>query len=230
MSQALLRPGRAVAVEQRRNWIVFHAVFAVVALACLLAPVGSLGLRVLLLTVGYSLAILALAMRTGDRVLLAFWSTLAPMSILMVLPDWFLSAVLGILVFPDTGAPYIGTMPLFMAFMWTIALLPVMLLGWVMESLRGLNTALVAVVAAGLVMFTLAEFAAPLVPLWHPQNVATVGGVAPYVLLPEVGLTIATYLLVRGAADRTRLATAAGVVAVPFMYLGMLSGSYQFMS
>ena len=50
----------------------------------------------------------------------------------------------------------------------------------------------------------------------------------PYVLLPEVGLTIATYLLVRGAAHRARLATAAGVVAVPFMYLGMLCTSYQF--
>jgi hypothetical protein len=93
----------------------------VIAVAGLLLPVGSLGLRVLLLTVGYSVAILVLAVRTGDRVLLAFWSTLAPMSVLMVLPDWFLSAELGVLVFPDTGAP-IGTMPIFMAFMWTIAL------------------------------------------------------------------------------------------------------------
>ncbi len=228
MTQVLPRLTETATVEKPRNWILFHAAFAVIAVAGLLLPAGSLGLRVLLLTVGYSVAILVLAVRAGDRVLLAFWSTLAPMSVLMVLPDWFLSAELGILVFPDTGAPFIGTMPLFMAFMWTIALLPVMLIGWVVERSRGLTTALVTVVVAGLVMFTLAEFAAPLIPLWNPQNVATVAGVAPYVLLPEVGLTIATYLLVRGASDRARLATAAGVVAVPFMYLGMLCTSYQF--
>lgn len=210
------------------NWLVFHVGFAIVAVAGLVIPVPALGLRVLLLTVGYSIGIVVMAVRTRDQVLTSFWCALAPMSVLMVLPDWFLSAELGTLVFPDTGAPYIGTMPIFMAFMWVIALLPVMLIGWVVEQSRGLVTALVVVVAAGLALFTLAEFFAPVLPLWYPQGVTEVAGVAPYVLLPEAGLTLATYVLVRGARTRSRWATAGGVIAIPFMYLGMLCTSLQF--
>ncbi len=45
---------------------------------------------------------------------------------------------------------------------------------------------------------------------------------------PVAGKLGGPLLLVRGASDRARLATAAGVVAVPFMYLGMLCTSYQF--
>ncbi|MEI2718063.1 MAG: hypothetical protein V9E98_13925 [Candidatus Nanopelagicales bacterium] len=213
---------------QPRRWLELHAVFAVIAVVGVLAPVGTLGVRVLLLVIGYSVAVVVLATRTHDPVLLTYWMVLAPLSVLMVLPDWFLSSVLGILQFPDTGAPFLDTMPLFMAFMWTVALLPIMLIGYVMERSHGLVAALVAVVVGGLVMFTFAELIAPAIPLWRPVDVMQVAGVAPYVLLPEVGLTIATYLLVRGAGERSRWATAAGVVAVPFLYLGMLTSSYQF--
>lgn len=210
------------------NWLIFQIAFALVAAVGLSLPAPALGLRVLLLTVGYSVGIVALALRTHDPVLASFWLALAPLSVLMVLPDWFLSAELGTLVFPDTGAPFIGTMPVFMAFMWVIALLPVMLLGWAVEHSRGLVAALVVVVATGLVLFTVAEYLAPALPLWYPQNVTEVAGVAPYVLLPEAGLTLAAYVLVRGARTRSRWATAGGVVAIPFMYLGMLCTSLQF--
>lgn len=119
-------------VHRRTSWVGFHAVFAAVAVAVLLIPVPALGLRVLALVVIYNVALPVFARRTDDDVLWVTWVVLAPMSVLMVLPDWFLSAVLGTLRFPDTGAPYIGTMPLFMAGMWAIALIPVMLLapGW----------------------------------------------------------------------------------------------------
>ena len=54
-----------------------------------------------------------------------------------------------------------------------------------------------------------------------------VAGVALYVLLPELALCLATYALVR---ERHSLAaTLGGIVAVPFMYLGMLATSYQFL-
>lgn len=214
---------------QPRRWLELHAVFAVVAVVALLLPVGPLGLRVLVLVVGYSVAVVLVALQSPDPVLLRYWLVIAPLSVLMVLPDWFLSSVLGILRFPDTGVPFLDTMPLFMAFMWTVALLPVMLIGYVVERDRGLGVALGAVVVGGLVMFTFAELIAPAIPLWQPVNVWLVAGVAPYVLLPELGLTIATYLLVRGSGDRSRWGTVAGIVAVPFLYLGMLATAYQFL-
>ena len=44
-----------------------------------------------------------------------------------------------------------------------------------------------------------------------------------------LGLCLATYELVRGARRRPLPATVGGIIAIPFMYLGMLATSYQFL-
>jgi hypothetical protein len=209
------------------GWVRLHIAFAIVAAVGLLLPVGELGVRVLFLVIGYNVAVPLVSRRTGDAVLWRMWSRLAPMSVLMVLPDWFLGAVLGSIVFPDTGSPFIGTMPIFMAGMWTIALLPVCLLARDVEDRRGPRAGFLTAAAAGLALFTAAEIAAPNIPLWEPVAVTEVAGVAVYVLLPELALCLATYALLRVAHGRA--ATVGGIIAVPFMYLGMLTTSYQFL-
>jgi hypothetical protein len=145
----------------------------------------------------------------------------------MVLPDWFLSAELGSLQFADTGVPFLGTVPVYMAGMWVMALFPLVVLGAAVEQRHGARTALAAVAGAGLVFFFAAEAMAPLVPLWEPVGVTMLGPVAAYVLAPEVVLSVAAWLLVRDAQRRPVSWTAAGVVALPFLYLGMLATSYQ---
>lgn len=217
----------APAVTSR--WLPLHGAFAVLAVGVLALPLMQTGLEVLGLVVIYNIAVPIVARRTHDDALWITWAVLAPMSVLMVLPDWFLSAVLGSITFPNTGAPYIGTMPLFMAGMWTIALLPLMMIGRTVEASRGVAAAFAAVAVSGLALFTAAEWMAPTIPLWEPLGVSMVLGVAVYVLLPELGLCIATYELVRGARRRPRVATVGGIIAIPFMYLGMLATSYQFL-
>jgi hypothetical protein len=211
------------------RWVPFHAGFAVLVLAVLLLPMADTGPKVMALVIAYNVAVPVLARRTDDDALWITWAVLAPMSVLMVLPDWFLSAVLGTLEFPNTGAPYIGTMPLFMAGMWTIALLPLMMIGRQVEATRGPRDAFVAVGVAGLALFIAAEWLAPAIPLWEPVGAAQVLGIAVYVLLPELALCIASYELVRGARRRPWVATVGGIIAVPFMYLGMLATGYQFL-
>jgi hypothetical protein len=147
--------------------------------------------------------------------------------VLLVLPDWFLSAELGTLVFPDTGAPFVGTVPVFMAGMWTMALFPLVLLGDAVESRGRPRAALVAVAVAGLALFWAAELLAPVIPLWEPVGVRLVGGVAAYVLPAEVVLAVAGWLLVREVDSRPRVRTRAGVVLLPFCYLGLLATGYQ---
>ena len=210
-----------------RVWQAFHGVFALVALVALVAPFGSTGGKVLLLVVGYNIALPWTARRTGDHRLWRMWTVLAPMSVLMVLPDWFLGAVLGSIHFPDTGSPFIGTLPIFMAGMWTIALLPVCMLARQVEDSRGALAGFVGAGTVGLALFTAAELIAPAIPLWEPVGVAEVGGVALYVLLPELALCLATYALVRRPLPRTT--TIPGIIAIPFMYLGMLASAYQFL-
>jgi hypothetical protein len=210
--------------------VVLYAVFGVVAAAVLALPLAGTGVEVLALVVGYQVAVVWLARTTRDTALWTAWTVLAPMSVLMVLPDWFLSEVLRSLDFPDTGAPFIGAVPVFMAGMWTIALIPVVMLGLGAEAARGAWAGFAAASGAGLVLFAAAEYLAPVIPLWQPVGVARVGEVATYVLLPEIGLCLAAYALVRGARSRSRWASAAGVVAVPFLYTGMLAVSYQFLA
>ncbi len=209
------------------NWVRLHVAFAIVAVVVLLVPISEFGVRVLLLVIGYNVAVPVVARRTQDAVLWRMWTRLAPMSVLMLLPDWFLGAVLGSIVFPNRGSPFIGTMPIFMAGMWTIALLPVCLLARGVEDRRGPNAAFVTAAVAGLALFTAAELAAPSIPLWEPVGATEVAGVAIYVLLPELALCLATYALVR--VPHGRAGTAAGIIAIPFMYLGMLATSYQFL-
>ncbi len=195
----------------------------------LLIPFADTGLRVLGLVIAYNVVVPVVARRTGDDTLWNAWAVLAPMSVLMVLPDWFLSTVLGTITFPNTGSPFVGTMPVFMAGMWTIALLPLMMIGHRVEASRGTAQAFSAVAASGLLLFTAAEWLAPAIPLWEPLGVAQVGGIALYVLLPELALCVASYALVRGAPRRPVVATIGGITAIPFMYLGMLATSYQFL-
>jgi len=218
----------APAVTSSR-WLPLHGAFGVVVVLVLLLPVAATGVEVLGLVIAYNIAVPLLARRWRDDDLWVTWAVLAPMSVLMVLPDWFLSAILGSITFPDTGSPYVGTMPVFMAGMWTIALLPVMMLGRQVEAGRAAPAAFTAVTLAGLALFTVAEWLAPTIPLWEPIGVTEVLGVAVYVLAPEAALCLATYALVRGARQRPTVATAGGIVAIPFMYLGMLASAYQFL-
>lgn len=99
---------------------MLHGAFAVVAILGLLLPAPAQGARDLILVIAQHGAV---AGRTGDRSLWRAWTVLAPLSLMMVLPDWFLSDVLGILAFPCRGGPLIGTVPLAMAGMRTIALM-----------------------------------------------------------------------------------------------------------
>lgn len=197
----------------------------VLAVVVLALPAPALGVRVTAIVVAFHAGLLALSRWVpGWR---WAWAVLAPLSVLMVLPDWFLSAELGTLVFPDTGAAYLGTVPVFMAGMWTMALFPLVLLGDAVESRRGLRPALASVAVAGLALFWAAELLAPVVPLWEPVGVRLVGGVAAYVLPAELVLAVAAWLLVRDADTRPRAQTAAGVVLLPFCYLGLLATGYQ---
>jgi hypothetical protein len=208
--------------------LAFHAVVAVVAVVVLALPSPSLGVRVTVIVLAYHLGMLLVGRTSWGRGWGRAWLVLAPLSALMVAPDWFLSAELGTLTFPDTGAPFIGTVPLFMAGMWVMALFPLVLLAGWLEGRFGRRAGLAGVAVAGALLFWAAERLAPVVPLWEPGDVETVGGIAAYVLPAEVMLSAAVWLLVRGSLWRTRTVIAVGVVALPVLYSGALVLGWQF--
>jgi hypothetical protein len=212
-----------------RRWVHLHAGFGAAAVVVLLLPALAPGWRILALVAGYHAAVVLTARRTGDPVLWRAWTILAPLSVLMVLPDWFLSDVLGSLSFTVEGGPYLGTVPLAMAGMWTIALMPVVGCAWWARDRFGTAVAVVAAAASGAVMFIGAELAAPALGLWEPVGVATLAGIASYVLLPELVLSVAAAMLVCFADTMPRPALVALTALLPFTYLGLLAVGYQFL-
>lgn len=193
----------------------------------LAAPVSSLGARIFALVVGYNLALPIAARLLRHREWLVLWLFLVPLSALQVVPDWVLSAVLGVLVFPDVGGPRLDTVSGSMAGMWTIALFPVLFLGSRVEARVGRRAAYAAVAVASFVIFVGSEAVAWRIPIWHAQNVAMFGNVALYVVVPEILLGLATYRVFQATASRTVHLSLAGAVALMLFYLGALIGCYS---
>ncbi|WP_022978088.1 DUF6989 domain-containing protein [Nevskia ramosa] len=179
-----------------------------------------LGLAVVALVIGYNLLLPLIARGSGHGHWFDLWWFLLPLSICQVVPDWVLSQLIGILSFPDHGAPRIGTVPVYMAGMWAIPLF------WILLIARG-SPAVAGLLA--LVVFAASEWAAPVFGLWRPLQVPTWQGIAHYVLLPEALLGAAAayaYREVRSANVITRLSAAA---AVSVFYTGALIVSYFLM-
>ena len=96
-----------------------------------------------------------------DKQWLSIVAFVWPLSAFMLFPDWFLSAVLGVLEFTDDGAPRIDTINLAMAGMWCIPLFVSTYIGHrAAGRLQSAQGAFVAGVT-GLAIFCSSEYLAP---------------------------------------------------------------------
>jgi hypothetical protein len=214
--------------------LLVHSVFAGLAAATLLSPVGpSAGTRVLFLVLAYNIGMIALGTLWKHSRWLDIFAFALPLSILQVLPDWFLSGKAGTLVFPDDGSPRIGTVPVFMAGLWT---LPVFLSIFIAVRARKRWPALSRMMAsllgglAAFVIYVLSEITLTRIPLWTAQNTTVVWGAALYVLPAEFILAVFavhSYFLsetqpwlFRWFYAGTTMLVYAGALAISLLFLG----------
>lgn len=177
-----------------------------------------LGLAVLALVIGYNLLLPLFARSSGHGHWFGLWAFLLPLSVFQVVPDWVLSQLVGILHFPDLGAPRIGQhVPAYMAGMWVIPLF------WVLLAARG-SVPLAGVLA--LLVFGASERAAPIFDLWRPRGVGSHYGIADYVLLPEALLGAAAAYAYRETGHSGIAVRIAAAAAVSVFYTGALVVSY----
>jgi hypothetical protein len=94
--------------------IVAHLVFAMICIATLLTPFPR-GWQFALLVLLYNIGLPVLASRFQRSDWLSIWVFVLPLSIFQVFPDWWLSAQLKTLVFPEDGFFKIGTVSAYMA-------------------------------------------------------------------------------------------------------------------
>jgi hypothetical protein len=124
-----------------------------------------------------------------------------------------LSEQLGLIAFPDLGAPRIGGVPVYMLGMRVIPLF------WVLW-LAGRSPLTAAL--ASILIFPATEYGASLLHLWHPEHVRAHFGVAEYVLLPEVLLGAAAVYGRNAAGGAGWFARVLAALFVTTFYMGAL--------
>ncbi len=179
-----------------------------------------------LFAVGYNLFFPTYAYVTDRRDWLDLWGFVFPLSLCLIVPDWFLVEVVGTLQFP-TAKPSPGPVPVAIAGLWTLPL--------IVSSYLGLNApnygvrgegryALVAL--ASLVLFASSELLLTKVPIWQAVGVTTVSDMALYIVGPEVLLGVATFWTYWRYRLRSVLFRALVTPLVMFLYLGAIGTSY----
>jgi hypothetical protein len=210
-----------------RDIIVVHVIFAVLAAAVVSLPLGTeAGWKLLLLVIAYNVMIPAVGYMRGHLEWLGIWLFVFLISIMQVVPDWFLSAQLDVLAFPVDGSPTIGTVPLYMAGLWSIPLFVLVYIGCRIEEKKSQVLALAAVMLLSLVVFTLAEETMWMLPSWHAQNVATIGHVALYIIVPEILLGASAYILYALIRESAHWRKVFWAYVVMVIYLGNVALFY----
>ena len=152
------------------------------------------------------------------------WSFCALVSLFQTVPDVFLVRVLGTLEFPPYGGPRLAGVPLAMAGMWTIPLWVALFAARTLT--RDLRLRVLWAALLGGLVFVVAEAVLTRIPIWRATDVARVGPVAAYVVVPEVVLSGVACLAEFGTR-RWRLGMrVAAAGAVSLIYLGALCVSY----
>ncbi len=210
--------------REEKDFLAFHLVFALLCVAVLAAPLAvQAGPRMAALTALYLVAFPFTAIRRGHRWWVDLWAFAFVTSAFQVFPDWFLSAELGILVFPPDGFPKIGTVSGYMAGLWSIPLVCVIFAGRRAAERVSTRAGYVAAAIASLLVFGMSEETVWMIPSWYATGVRTLGHTALYVIVPEILLGLSAYWMydrVRGKGLRVKLPAAFCVMA---FYLGNLA-------
>ena len=213
--------------REERDALLFHLAFSVLCMPVLLVPGPGMGVKLFILVLVYNIALPVTAKLRGHAEWTGIWLFALVLSIFQVFPDWFLSAQLGVLVFPEDGFPKIGTVSGYMAGLWTI---PIFIIIYAARgfgravSTRAAYAAAAAVLA--LVIFGLSEQTVWMLPSWYAIDVHMIGHTAIYIIVPEMILGMScvySYERVRGKGHAVMVPAA---FLVMLLYLGSAAWFY----
>ena len=204
-----------------RDIIYVHLLFAVVAAAVLLFPAAvGISARLLVVVISYNIMIPLVALQRGHTEWIRIWLFAFALSILQIWPDWYLSAELGVLAFPDDGFLMIGAVPAYMAGLWAIPLFAIIYVGQLVQRRWADKWVLVIVGTLTLAIFGSAEATMWMLPSWYAVGVTMIGHVAVYIIVPEIVLGLSTYITYDIVRERPLWMIAIAAVLVMILYLG----------
>ena len=157
--------------RNEKDVFLLHLIFSVICAVVLWAPVGMPpGVRMLVLVIFYNLALplVGLMRRYDDWIQLWLFSFI--LSLFQVFPDWFLSAQLDILVFPEDGLFKIGTVSGYMGGLWTIPIFLIVYTGQQMKVRFSDRYAYLAVAGMALLIFGGSEQTLWILSSWYAKK------------------------------------------------------------
>ena len=211
-----------------KDAIAVHIIFAVICTAVLVLPVQvGIGPRLFFLVVLYNIALPLVSRFRGHAEWMGLWKIALVTSVFQVFPDWFLSAQLGVLVFPADGLFKIGTVSGYMAGLWAIPFFTIGFFGARIEDRFGERSAYIAVALSALAVFGLSEMTVWMLPSWYAVNLkAMLGHVALYILVPEVILGLSFFSAWRAVGGKSISHAILYGFLVMLLYLGSASFFY----
>ena len=206
-----------------RDVILLHIVFSIVCGFTLIIPsiFIPIGIKLFFLVLMYNIIVPLVALLRKYELWLDLWVFAFILSILQIFPDWFLSAQLGVLVFPEDGFVKIGTVSAYMAGLWTIPLFIIVFLGLrinIRYKSKLLTYSVVGITT--LLIFGLSEQTLWILPSWNAQNVQKIGFMAIYIIIPELILGLSTFSCYNHIQQSKLWVTFVAAFTVMLLYLG----------
>ncbi len=208
-----------------RDFLVIHAIFAVLTVIALLIPVTTpISSKLLLVVIVYNGLIFLEAVQKEHKDWMNIWVFAIILSVLMVFPDWYLSETLGALQFPDDGFPMIGgAIPIYMAGLWTIPFFIIMFIGKQVEERKSMNFSYIVVSVLSIAIFALAELTLVYLPSWAATVNGITGNLAWYIIIPELILGLSTFICFNIMKDKNIGNKILGAFTVMIFYIGNAS-------
>jgi len=219
---------RELLTEVERDFIIIHLVFSIICGIVLFLPGILIGIKLFILVIIYNVSIPIVGIWRKHTTWINIWLFSFILSIFQLFPDWFLSAQLNVLVFPEDGLFKIGTVSGYMLFLWAIPFFIILFVGYRVSEQVSEHSTYLIVALISLLIFGISEMTMWTIGSWYAQNVTMVGHTAVYIIIPEIILGISAYWAYKMIQDKTIWLKFPTAFIIMLLYLGSAAFFYFF--
>ena len=210
-----------------KNFLYSHLLFIVLCIIVLIVPFPLLiGMKLFILVLVYNFLILLVGVVRNHSNWLKLYYFVLFISFFQIFPDWYLSAQLDILVFPEDGFLKIGTVSAYMLGLWVIPLFIICFVSLRIKERYSIKSAYLSAILLSFIIFSFAE-QSMWVFSWYPQNVILIfDHLAVYIIIPEIILGFSSFYLFLKFMDNKIYFKIAIAFVVMLLYLGAANFFY----
>jgi hypothetical protein len=211
-------------MNQIKDFIIVNSIFTALCVLVLAGFALPIGLALFGLCACYVLLILGVIFLRKYQDWLNISQFAFAFGIFNIFPDWFLSAHLKTLVYPEEGIFKIGTIGGYMPLLWFI---PMFMILWGFNYLKSVSSrrgAYLIITIIGFVTFLLSEHCFKIMDSWYAAETVkhTIGNAAVYVLISEFMLIIYACYLFEMVEKKSVSAKIIAAFILMILYMGSL--------